>query len=120
MLETEDDSGLIAACGLFCGACKAFKQGKCVGCKETSKAGWCKVRSCNKEHGYDSCADCAEHIDPMTCGKFNNAMARLFGVLFNSNRAACIALIKEKGPEGYAAFMRKSGRPTIPRWGPVV
>lgn len=32
------DEKLVAACGLYCGACHKFLTGKCPGCKENEKA----------------------------------------------------------------------------------
>ncbi len=115
--EARADRNLIARCGLYCGACGKFTKGKCPGCAENTKASWCKVRSCCGERGYASCADCTSPKDPRACAKFNNPIARLFGVIFNSDRAACIGKIREIGPEGYAAFMAARGLQALPRRG---
>ena len=40
------NTDLVAHCGLYCGACKSYLNGKCKGCHENSKAAWCKIRSC--------------------------------------------------------------------------
>lgn len=61
------DTELVARCGLYCGACKSFLAGKCKGCRENSKATWCKVRACCGEKQIKSCAECAEFSDPMAC-----------------------------------------------------
>src|SRR5690242_19702409 len=91
------DVNLVAHCGLYCGACKKHLSGKCPGCHGNDKASWCTVRSCCKEHGYATCADCKQFADPMACGKFNNVFAKLFGLVFNSSRSACIARIRVDG-----------------------
>ncbi len=106
---------LVAFCGLYCGECGSFKKGRCPGCAENTKASWCKIRSCNMERGYKSCAECTEFSNPTDCRKFHNFMAKIFGVLFNSDRAACIAKLKELGLDGYAEFMVRLGRQSIPR-----
>lgn len=106
---------LVARCGLYCGACKAYLSEKCKGCSQNSKATWCKVRTCCTQHQFKSCAECAEFPDPRACLKFNNMISKLFGLVFNSDRAACIAQIKRLGLEGHAAAMAKSGRHSIKR-----
>ena len=99
------DHKLIAYCGLYCGTCGKYLNGKCPGCTENAKAGWCKVRSCNIENNYKSCAECKEFANVNDCKKYNNFISKLFGLIFRSDRAACISLIKEKGYEGYAGYM---------------
>lgn len=96
---------LIAFCGLYCAACRSYVKGKCPGCAENAKATWCKVRTCNLEHDYKSCADCRDFSNPKDCKKFNNPMAKIFEFVFRSDRPASISMIKEKGYENYAAYM---------------
>ena len=109
------DKTLIAYCGLYCGACKKYISGSCPGCHENNKASWCKVRSCNLEHGFNSCADCKEFTDPMECKKFNNFISKIFAFIFKSDRAACIAKIRESGYEEFAQFMADQGLQSIRR-----
>ena len=111
------DGALVSFCGLYCGECGKYRKGKCLGCMGNEKAAWCGIRKCNIEKGYKSCAECVEFADPMACSKFDNLMGRLFGFLFNSNRAAGIAMIKEKGLEGFAEHMAEYGRVSIRRRG---
>ena len=108
---------LVAACGLYCGACRSFLKGSCPGCRENSKASWCKVRACNLERDTRTCAECTDHVDPVGCKKFDNAIARVVGFVFNSNRAACIGQIRALGLEGHAKALTEAGRMTIPRRG---
>lgn len=103
--EITNNPKLIAYCGLYCAACGSYAKGKCPGCQQNAKATWCKVRSCNMEHGYSSCADCKEFVNPMDCKKFNNPVSKIFALVFRSDRAASIQLLKEKGYDGYAAYM---------------
>lgn len=109
------DTKLVAACGLYCGACRSYLKGNCPGCRENTKATWCGVRTCNLERRTSSCAECAEHPDPTTCKKFHNPVSQIFGFVFNSNRPACIRQIKEKGLEGHVQAMVASGRQSISR-----
>ncbi|HEX2957966.1 MAG TPA: DUF3795 domain-containing protein [Chitinispirillaceae bacterium] len=97
----------VAYCGLYCGACGAFKKGRCPGCSLNQKASWCKIRSCCIEHSYQTCADCKEYSDPMQCKKFNNFVSKLFALVFKSDRAGCISQIKAKGLEKHAEIMKE-------------
>lgn len=116
-LEIKQDPSLVAYCGLYCGACRSYLKGRCPGCHENRKATWCKVRTCCGEHSYTTCASCQEFPDPQDCRKFNNLMARVIGVLFNSNRRACVLKIRELGVERFATFMTEQKRQTLPRRG---
>lgn len=107
------DPSLVAYCGLYCGACPRYLKGRCPGCRENRKASWCKVRSCNVEHGYASCADCTEFTDPHDCRKFHNVLSRLVGIVLRSDRRACVLQIRERGLEGHASAMAELGRPSI-------
>jgi hypothetical protein len=99
------DVGLVAHCGLYCGACGSYRRGRCAGCHDNQKATWCKVRSCCTENGYASCADCRTVVDPRDCKKFNNVISKLFGLIFRSDRRACIVQIQELGPHAHAEIM---------------
>jgi hypothetical protein len=112
--EIVADENLIAYCGLYCGACKSYLAGKCPGCKDNVKAGWCKVRQCCMEHGYKSCADC-ETIELMECKKYNNFISKAIGLILNSNRSACIRRIKETGYVEFANEMAVRKMQTIKR-----
>ena len=109
------DKDLVAYCGLYCGACRKYLQDKCPGCHKNEKASWCQVRSCGIENNYSSCADCAEYSNPNDCKKFNNFISKLFGLIFKSDRAACIQKIKNSGIEEFAKFMAEQGTQTIKR-----
>lgn len=103
----------IAACGLFCGACRRKIAGKCPGCRDYEKAVWCRVRACCLEHGRRSCADCtATAVE--RCRLFNNFYAKLFSLLFRSDRRGCVERIREVGYEAFAAEMRLAGRMNRP------
>jgi len=109
------DAGLVARCGLYCGACRSYLKDKCKGCSENVKATWCKIRTCCTEKQIATCADCPDFEDVRDCKKFDNAMARLFGLVFRSDRAACVDQIKSLGLEGHAQAMAASGRQSIRR-----
>ena len=113
MKEIVADKKLVAYCGLYCGACRSYLKGSCPGCAENKKASWCKVRSCNMEHGYASCADCKEFTNPMDCKMYNNFMAKAFGFIFKSDRNACINMIKVKGYEDFSKYMADNKLQTI-------
>jgi len=115
MPEIVVNAELVAYCGLYCGACRSYLGGKCTGCHENSKATWCKVRSCCMERQIKSCAECAEFPEPRACKKFNNFISKLFGLIFKSDRAACIAQIKQLGLDGHANAMAEMGTQSIKR-----
>jgi hypothetical protein len=115
MKDIVQNTNLIAYCGLYCGSCKSYLKEKCPGCLENSKASWCKVRSCNIEHGFKSCADCSEFADPRECKKFNNFFSKFFTLVFGSDRTACVEKIKTSGYEEYALFMADQRLQSIKR-----
>jgi len=115
MKEIIANPELVAYCGLYCGSCKKYLNEKCPGCHENSKASWCKIRSCNIEHNYKSCADCTEFSDPRECKKFNNFMSKFFAIIFASDRPACIDKIKELGYPEFAGYMAENKLQSIKR-----
>lgn len=115
MREITVDTKLIAYCGLYCGACKAYIKEKCPRCHDNVKASWCKVRSCCIEHGWASCADCSEYDDVYLCKKYNNIFARVFGFIFRSDRKACIDYIKKEGYDSFASHMADKKIQSFPR-----
>jgi hypothetical protein len=115
MSTQEGDPKLVAFCGLYCGACAQYKRGKCPGCAGNEKAGWCKIRACGLENGYTTCAACTQFADVHDCRKFDNVVARIFGLIFRSDRPANIARIKAVGVESYANEMAAGDRQSILR-----
>ena len=115
MNEMRSHSDLVAYCGLYCGACRSYRAEKCPGCHEHHQATWCKIRTCCREKGIATCADCASFPDPKDCRKFNNPIAKVFALVFRSDRAACIRQIRTLGIQGHADDMSQHGRHTIKR-----
>ena len=109
------DTKQIAYCGLYCGACHKFLKGKCPGCHNNEKAGWCKVRKCCMQKKISSCADCDEYANAKECKMHNNFFGKVFAVLFNSDRYACLDLIKAEGYENFAKFMGENQLTTLKR-----
>ena len=101
----------IAACGLYCGACKKFLKGKCPGCKENDKASWCKIRKCCIEKDFHTCAGCK--IDVKACRLHNNLIGKFFAFIFRSDRPACIRYIRENGEQAFAEEMTRRGEQTM-------
>ena len=108
------DRNMIAYCGLYCGACRSYLSGKCPGCKENTKASWCKIRSCCQENNFLSCADCTL-IELNACKKYNTLISKMFGLVFNSDRSACVGKIKLLGYDGFATEMTLNKKQTLPR-----
>lgn len=95
---------LVAKCGLYCGNCDKFKNGKCPGCELNTKANWCKIRTCCLGNGYASCADCTL-TNPRECKKFSNFVSDIFSLIFKSDRPAAIDYIRLHGKEEYIRLM---------------
>lgn len=115
MKEITANPELVAYCGLYCGACRSYLNGKCPACHENRKASWCKIRSCCMNNQFSSCAECSQFQDPNDCGMFNNFISKIFGLVFRSDRAACIRQIKEIGIQGHSNKMAADKRPAIKR-----
>jgi hypothetical protein len=113
--EIIKETRLIAACGLYCGACGKFLTGKCPGCKEYVKASWCKIRSCCSEKEINNCSQCDSFPDPNKCKMYNNFIARIFGFVAGTDRSRCIEIIKQKGPDGFVTFMADNKFQSIPK-----
>ncbi|MEW6533273.1 MAG: DUF3795 domain-containing protein [Thermodesulfobacteriota bacterium] len=113
MREVVSNPSLVAYCGLYCGACRAYLKERCPGCHDNQKASWCKIRSCCMDEGLATCADCKQFSDPNECKKFNNVVAKVFSLLFRSDRAACIRQVRELGIQGHAENMSEHKRHTI-------
>ena len=108
------DKNLIGYCGLYCAACRTFLAGKCPGCQKKTNATWCKVRECCISNGFLSCADC-NLVGLNECKKYNSFIAKAFGLIFNSDRAACIERIKKTGYDDFAVEMALNKRQTFKR-----
>ncbi len=113
MKQIDADVRKIAACGLYCGACRKHLAGKCNGCRLNERAKWCKIRTCCMANGFDTCAECGHDVSD--CRLFSNWIGRVFAFLSNSDRPACIRYIKEHGDRAFAEEMAKRKCQTIKR-----
>ena len=113
MESIEANKQLIAACGLYCGACRKYLSEKCPGCHRNEKATWCKIRACVNDNGFHSCAECSR--DVAGCKTYSNLIGKIFAFLFKSDRPACIRYIREHGEEAFAAEMTKRKSQTTKR-----
>ena len=122
MKEITVDTKKIAACGLYCEACKKYRMGKCPGCHENEKASWCKIRKCCMEKGFHTCAECERlrvgerssgMMDVKDCRLHNNLIGKFFAFVFRSDRPACIRYIRKNGEQAFAEEMTKRGEQTI-------
>lgn len=105
MKQVTKDAALVAFCGLYCGACRAYLSERCPGCKKNTKAAWCKIRTCCIGSKYATCADCVDFSEVNDCKKFNNVISKIFALIFRSNRKACIEQIRAKGIGKHAELM---------------
>lgn len=111
MKEVEAHKELIAACGLYCGACRKYLVGKCPGCRINEKASWCKIRTCVHRNGYHSCAECAKEVSG--CKTYSNLIGKIFAFIFRSDRPACIRYIRENGEQAFAEEMARRKAQTM-------
>lgn len=108
MKEVKEDLKLVSFCGLYCGSCGKYQKGKCPGCANNEKATWCKIRKCCIEKGIQSCAQCDEFSDVKDCKMFDNFVAKMFELVFKSDRKAGIRMIKELGYEEFTRHMAEN------------
>lgn len=117
MKEIIENKNLVAYCGLYCGACRAFRREKCNGCHDNNKASWCKIRTCCIDNRLQSCADCNKHPDLQQCSFFNNLISRIFAFIFRSDRKSCIEQIRSKGITYHTKEMASKGLMSIRKVG---
>ncbi len=115
MREVTADPALVACCGLYCGACGQYLKEKCEGCQRSEKNSWCKVKQCTNKKGISTCAQCLEFPDAVDCKKFNNFISKIFGLLFKSDRPACLGEIRATNLQAYAEKMAGLKQQTIRR-----
>ena len=83
----ESKEFILAYCGLVCSECGAYLKGRCQGChsdKPMNRS--CKVKPCAQEKNLVSCAECKDFTNLAECKKLNNWIAKIFGLIFRSNR----------------------------------
>lgn len=95
---------LVAACGLYCGACRKYQKNQCPGCAKNEKATWCKVRMCNERNGEQTCAHCTRS-DPAVCKDAHNFISNFMGFIFRTDKNAALVHIKTHGLASYAEEM---------------
>ena len=113
ILSQPPEDAHIAACGLFCTNCGAFKRKKCQGCQIAPGFSCCPVRQCCAEKGITACADCGSFSSPRDfreCKTVNSFVAKLFGLIFRSNRPAALAILRDQGQDVYLCEKRASGK----------
>ncbi len=102
---------IVARCGLVCSNCGAYQRGKCGGChSDKPMFSHCPVKACTIEKACTTCADCADFPDLKACGKLNSLIARLFGLIFRTNRIGNLYRIREIGMDAFKAERQASGR----------
>lgn len=93
---------ILGRCGLVCSQCGAFIKGKCLGClsgKQAFKS--CGVKKCVEEKNLPTCAACADYQDLKKCGKLNNFIAKVIGLMSGSNRIGNLNRLREVGPQKF-------------------
>ena len=103
----------IAACGLFCTNCGAFRRKKCQGCQIAPMFACCPVRACCHGQQITTCAQCPQFAAPQDygkCRKVNNLIAKIIAFLFKSDRPAALAMLRDQGREAYLYQKRQTGK----------
>ncbi|MBW1926322.1 MAG: DUF3795 domain-containing protein [Deltaproteobacteria bacterium] len=101
MLDNNQDI-IVACCGLICSKCGLYINGKCRGCRgERPVFRNCKIRKCNMDNGYDTCADCRDFQELRKCNKLNNIITKLFGLISRTDRIGNLDRIREIGLEKF-------------------
>ncbi|PLX18453.1 MAG: hypothetical protein C0597_06240 [Marinilabiliales bacterium] len=108
MRELQVKKDLVSFCGLYCGSCGKYQKGKCPGCAKNERANWCKIRACCIEKRINSCSECNEFSNVKDCKKFDNFIAKLFELVFKSDRKAGIQMIKKDGYDCFARYMAEN------------
>ncbi|MBN1219915.1 MAG: DUF3795 domain-containing protein [Anaerolineae bacterium] len=92
-------TGLIPACGVFCGGCPNYTRDKnpCPGASKTDRCQKCPYHLCCVEKGIEHCVECG--LFP--CRRFKRFATswQKYGQNFIVNQL----LLKEVGPEGFLA-----------------
>jgi hypothetical protein len=62
---SENEWNLVAPCGLYCGECAAFIDGRCGGCRSNKGLSeeyrkYCKIYECSYNKNIRICLDCSE------------------------------------------------------------
>ena len=71
---------MVSPCGVYCGHCLAYRNDKCDGCAEMTKAlklkgeVFCDISTCSGERGYTACVDCGDY----PCDKFSSSKQSIF------------------------------------------
>lgn len=101
------DSNLISHCGFYCGACPKHLKDGCTGCRGDNPVclKTCKVRPCNIENGYSTCAECTKYDNVRDCKDYNPFMIRFGQFITRTSRRKGIEMIKAKGKDAFVEFM---------------
>jgi hypothetical protein len=100
---TEDNQHIIVACcGLICSDCARFKKNKCGGCRSKRPVFLnCKIRKCNIENHYYTCAECKYFEELKECKKLNNMISKIFEFIYKTKRIENLNRIREIGLEKF-------------------
>ena len=112
-LSRPDPDAHIAACGLFCTNCGAFRKGRCQGCQIRPRFSSCRTRACCEGRGITTCAECGDFAAPRDfreCPKVYNWIARIVAAISRSDRTGALVLLRDRGREVFLASKRASGR----------
>lgn len=101
-MPENDQDVIVARCGLVCSKCEIYTKNKCLGClgkKPVFRN--CKIRKCNMDNGYDTCADCRDFQELRKCKKLNNIITKLFRFFSKTDRIENLYRIRKIGLEKF-------------------
>lgn len=97
-MTNNNQTTIIAYCGLVCSKCGAFVKGKCKGChSERPMFKNCPIKKCNMGNNFSTCADCKKFNDFKQCKKLNNFISKIMAFIFRSNGVRNLEKIREVG-----------------------
>ena len=97
-----ENEPIVAYCGLVCTDCGAYKKQKCAGCfSDKPMYRRCPVKKCAGEKQLATCADCGEYENLKQCKKLNNFIAKVFQLIFRSDRIGNLEQIRKDGLESF-------------------
>ena len=105
-MSEDNKQFVLAHCGLVCSSCSMFVKGRCGGCHgEKPMFAGCPVKACCLEREIATCAECVDFENLKQCRKLNNLIAKIFGLIFRSNRIGNLERIRQLGVEQFAREM---------------
>ena len=103
-MSENEQTAVVAHCGLVCSECGAFKKQKCTGCYGGKPMfANCPIKKCCLDTHRATCAECTEFEELRDCTKLNNLISKFFSMMFRTSRIDNLKAIRESGLEQFKA-----------------